>query len=56
VGDVLVTVTVKLQLALLPDASIAVHVTVVTPSMNIEPDGGLHVVVTPGQLSEAVGV
>jgi hypothetical protein len=49
--------TVKLQVAVLLDASFAVQVTVVTPSGNVEPDGGLHTaVVTPGQLSLAVGV
>jgi hypothetical protein len=48
--------TVKLQVAVLLAASFAVHVTVVTPSGNVEPDGGLHTVVTPGQLSLAVGV
>lgn len=39
------------------DASFAVQVTVVTPSGNVEPDGGLHTtVVTPEQLSLATGV
>jgi len=50
------TLTVKLQLAMLPAASVAVHVTVVVPAGNVEPDGGLHtVVITPGQLSVTVG-
>ena len=51
------TVTVKLQLELLPEASVAVQVTVVEPFGNTEPDGGLHT--TPGfgsQLSDAVAV
>lgn len=39
-GCVSFTVTVKLQLAVLPAASLAVHVTVVVPFGNVEPDGG----------------
>jgi len=35
---------------------VAVQVTVVVPIGNTEPDGGLHAVATPGQLSLAVGV
>ena len=49
------TVTVKLQVAVLPDVSVAVQVTVVVPTGKIEPLGGLHPEVTPGQLSAAVG-
>ena len=49
------TVTVKLQLAVLPDASVAVQVTVVVPTGRIEPLGGVHTEVTPGQLSDTVG-
>jgi hypothetical protein len=49
------TVTVKLQVAVLPDASVAVQVTVVVPTGKHDPDGGLHATVTPGQLSLAVG-
>src|SRR5262249_48359976 len=48
-------VTVKLHAAVLPEASVAVQVTVLTPSGKHDPDGGLQAVVTPGQLSEAVG-
>ena len=48
------TVTVKLRLLLLPAVSIAVQVTVVTPLLKVVPEGGLHVAVTPGQLSLAV--
>lgn len=48
------TVTVKLQLLVLPEPSVAVHVTVVMPRGRHEPEGGLHAAVTPGQLSEAV--
>jgi hypothetical protein len=49
------TLTVKLQLAVLPEVSVAVQVTVVVPAGKIEPDGGTQATVTPGQLSEAVG-
>ena len=54
-GCVSTTVTVKLQLAVLLDASVAVQVTVVVPTLNGEPDAGLQVNVTPGQLSLTVG-
>jgi hypothetical protein len=37
------TVTVKPALDLLPEASVAVHVTVVVPNGNVEPDAGLQV-------------
>ena len=46
---------VQVASALKPDVSIAVHVTVVVPSGNVDPDGGTHATVTPGQLSETVG-
>jgi hypothetical protein len=49
------TVTVKLQEAVLPDVSVAVQVTVVVPFGKEDPDAGLQLVVTPGQLSVAVG-
>ena len=48
-------VTVKLHVAVLPDASVAVQVTVVTPTLKHVPDGGTHTTVTPGQLSVATG-
>ena len=48
-------VTVKVHVAMFPDPSVALHVTVVIPIGNIEPDGGTHDAVTPGQLSENVG-
>ena len=48
-------VTVNEQVAVLPDASVAVQVTVVVPTGSGEPDGGTHTVVTPGQLSVAGG-
>ena len=53
-GFELVTVTVNEQAAVLPDASVAVAVTVVVPIGNTEPDGRLVTTVTPGQLSVAV--
>ena len=49
------TETVKLQVAVLPLASVAVQVTVVTPTGIVDPDGGLQTVTTPGQLSVTVG-
>jgi hypothetical protein len=53
--QMLKTVTVKLQEAVLPEASVAVQVTVVIPTGNADPDAGTQAVVTPGQLSVAVG-
>jgi len=53
------TVTVKLQVVVLGGvaASLTVHVTVVTPLLNVVPEAGVHTgVPTPGQLSVAVGV
>jgi hypothetical protein len=50
------TVTLKLQLAVLLDPSVAVHVTVVVPAGKHEPDAGAHATITPGQLSDAVVV
>jgi hypothetical protein len=49
------TVTVKLQLAVLPEASVAVQVTVVVPIGKHDPETGLQTKVTPGQLSLTVG-
>jgi hypothetical protein len=49
------TLTVKLQLAVFPEVSVAVQVTVVVPTAKHDPDIGLHTLVTPGQLSLAVG-
>ena len=37
------------------EASVAVHVTVVVPTGNDEPDAGTQFTVAPGQLSDAVG-
>ena len=49
------TETVNVHDAVLPDVSVAVQVTVVVPTGNIEPDAGVQLAVTPGQLSLAVG-
>ena len=48
-------VTENEQVAVLPDASVAVQVTVVVPTGNGVPEGGTHATVTPGQLSDATG-
>jgi hypothetical protein len=52
-----VTVTVKLQVAVFPSESVAVHVTVVVPFVKVEPEAGLQLVVTvaPEQVADAVG-
>jgi hypothetical protein len=50
------TVTVNEQLLVLPDASVAVQVTVVVPFAKAVPDAGVHTTVAVEQLSEAVGV
>jgi len=56
-GCVSLTVTVKLQLAELLDASITEQLTVVVPFGKVAPDAGVQTgVPTPGQLSVAVGV
>src|SRR5262245_64531117 len=50
-----VTVTVKVQLAVLPQGSVAVPVTVVSPSGKVVPGGGLKVTGTgPQHWSNAV--
>ena len=50
------TFTPNVHAVVFPDTSLAVHVTEVVPTGNIEPEGGLHTTVTPGQLSVAAGV
>jgi hypothetical protein len=55
-GVVSRTKTVKKQSDVLPEPSVAVHVTKVTPIGNTEPDGGVQATVVPGQLLLAVGV
>jgi hypothetical protein len=54
-SEVSLTVTLKLQVEVLPDASVAVQVTLVVPCWNVEPEAGAQAVVTPAQLSPAVG-
>ena len=49
------TVTVNAQVAVFPPTSVAVQVTVVVPTGNVEPLAGEHNVLTPGQLSDAAG-
>ena len=49
------TLKVVVQVALLPAASVAVHVTVVTPLLNVEPLTGTQATVGTGQLSAALG-
>src|SRR5688500_12688100 len=44
------TLTVNIQLAVLPEPLVAVQVTVVVPTGNREPLAGLHTTVAPGQL------
>ena len=50
------TVTENAHVPVFAEASVAVHVTVVVPTGNVEPDAGAHTTVEPGQLSDAVGV
>ena len=52
----IVTVNVHVPSGLSGDASLAVHVTVVVPTGNVDPDAGAQLTVAPGQLSVAVGV
>ncbi len=47
--------TWKVAVAVLPAASVEVHVTAVVPIGKNEPDGGTHATLTPGALSDAVG-
>jgi hypothetical protein len=49
------TVTVKLEEAVLLAASVAVQVTVVVPTGKVDPDAGTQLAVTPGALSPTVG-
>ena len=49
-----VTATVNPQVAWIPDASVAVQVTVVVPMGKIDPERGLQTTVRPGQLSLTV--
>lgn len=49
------TVTWNEQVAVLLRASVAVQLTVVTPTLKLVAEGGVQATVTPGQLSETVG-
>jgi hypothetical protein len=49
------TTTAKLKPALLPEASVAVQLTVLVPFPKIEPLAGTQTKLTPGQLSFTVG-
>jgi len=49
------TVTSKKHVAVLLEASVAVQLPGVVATGKKEPCGGVHVTVTPGQLSEAKG-
>src|SRR6266850_1243684 len=49
--SVSLTVTVKLQFELSPDASVAVHTTLVVPFGKLNPDTGTHTIEPPAQLS-----
>src|SRR5260370_12698573 len=55
-GSASLTVTVKLQLATLPELSVALHVTVVVPTGKVDPLSGLHTTLAAPQLSLADGV
>src|SRR5258706_5652950 len=50
-GSVSLTVTVKLQFELLPDASVAVHTTVVVSLAKLDPPAGIHTIGPPTQVS-----
>jgi hypothetical protein len=50
------TLTWKLQVAVFPEESVAMQVTVVVPVAKVEPDGGLQVTIAPGQLSVTAGL
>ena len=53
-NSVSLTVTMKLQLVVLPEASVAVQVTLLVPLANVLPLVGMQVTLTPGQLSVAI--
>jgi hypothetical protein len=50
------TVTINVQVSVLCNASVAVHDTAVCPTLNIDPDAGVHVVVTGALPFTAVAV
>ena len=49
------TVTTNVDKAVLPDGSVAVHVTVVAPSWKTDPDAGMHATLEEPELSVAFG-
>ena len=53
-GVVSTTVTVNVQVEMLPAASVATAVTVVVPTGKTDPEGGFTANIMPGQLSVAV--
>ena len=55
-GGTSVTVTEVAHVLVLPEPSVAVQLTGVVPKPKVDPDGGTQTAVTPGQLSEKVGV
>jgi hypothetical protein len=55
-GCVSLTMTRKLQLAVLLALSVAVQVTVLVPLRKVDPLGGVQLTVTPGQLSVALAL
>ena len=55
-GCVSLTVTVNVQIPIVPPESVAVHVTVVVPFGKKLPDAGEQVTVVPAQLSLGIGV
>jgi hypothetical protein len=50
-----VTITLNVQLLVLPETSVAVQVTVLVPFGKLEPLAGLQALLTPAQLSLTVG-
>src|SRR5947209_19520935 len=54
-GSASVTMTLKAQMAVLPEASVAVQFTVLVPVGKDAPLGGVHTLRTPGQLSTLRG-
>ena len=52
----MLTVMVKVHIAMFIDASLAVQVTVVVPTGKQNPEAGVQLAVAPGQLSIGVGV
>ena len=51
----LLTVTVKVQVRVLPESLSVSHVTAVVPMGKLEPAGGLHAETGAGQLSLSLG-